>query len=138
MIFKKSAIPVPSQGLVITEVDQVVPDQSLSLREILTRFVRDESLPVGGKGQFGNGLDPEVDSPLNIDIEKAAHWDLTERDEFNQKVEEMKETFEKQERAKKKRAHDEEMARKKVEFEKAVETEVEKRSKKNPRIEGSI
>lgn len=129
MKFKGTAIPRPSEGLRITEPDQVVPDQSLSLREILMRFTRHEALPVGNKTQFGNGQDPEGDSPLNIDLEKAAHWDLVERDEFNAKVADMKSQFEKQEQEKAKKAADEKAAKDAEAYEARVQAEVEKRGK---------
>lgn len=138
MKFKKTQIPAPSPGLVITEPDQVVPDQSLTLKEILQRFVRHEALPVGNNANFGNGQDPEGDSPLNIDLEKAAHWDLTERDDFNATVAEMKNEFETQEKKKAAKAKAEAAEKRKADFQKSVEAEVEKRMKKGPADAGSI
>lgn len=86
----------PHKGIKITEPDQVVPDQSLSLKEILTRFVRHEALPVGQRVAYGSegSLDPESDSPLNIDQEKARYMDLTEKDEFKEMVSEATQLFE--------------------------------------------
>lgn len=138
MKFKGKAIPQPSEGLVITEVDQVVPDQSLSLKEILKRFVRHEALPIGNNASFGNGQDPEGDSPLNIDLEKAAHWDLVERQEFKQKVEDMQRQYESQEKSKREKAHAEKVAKDKAEIESRIQAEVEKRTKNRPADAGSI
>lgn len=138
MKFKGKAIPSPSEGLVITEVDQVVPDQGLSLKEILQRFVRHEALPVGNNASFGNGQDPEGDSPLNIDLEKAAHWDLVERQEFGEKVAEMKRDYEAQEKAIADKKRAEKAAADKAAEEARIESEVEKRTKKRPADAGSI
>lgn len=46
----------------------VVPDQSMSLAEIIKRFIRKESLPVLREGVYNEDLG---------DIEKMAHEDIT-------------------------------------------------------------
>jgi len=100
----------------INEPSQVVPDQSLSLKEILTRFVRHEQLPVGHAGVYGSegSIDPESDNEFNIDIEKAKHWDLTEKDEFKGRL---KERIQQHDAAEKEKAE----KRAKLEREKAEE-----------------
>lgn len=50
----------------------VVPNQSMTLKEILRRFVRRESLPVEKQGVYAEGFG---------DLEKMAHEDFVERDE---------------------------------------------------------
>lgn len=137
MKFKGKAIPAPSEGLVITELDQTVPDQSMSLREILERFTKGEALPVGKAAEWGNGQDPEGDSPLNIDLEKAANWDLVERQEFNEKVDEMKREVERVNKTRAEKAAEKKAEKEKADFEKRVADEVEKRQK-NPGNPGSI
>ena len=77
---------------------------------------------------FGNGQDPESDHPLNIDVEKAAHWDLVERQEFAEKVADMKSQFDKQEKQKAKKEAAEKAAKEKEQFEARVQSEVEKRA----------
>lgn len=88
IVVRKCAFPEPSKGAPGGRPKQVVPDQSLSLKDILNRFVRKEPLPVGHDGTFGSDgdIDPESDSPFNIDQEKAKHWDLTEKAEFQDMV----------------------------------------------------
>lgn len=105
MVYKKAQNPGPSQGIRITEADQTVPDQSLSLAEILRRFTRHEVLPVGHKGQYGSEvlMDPESDSELNIDVEKLRHADLTEKAEYRSTVREKIQEFEREEDARKER-----------------------------------
>lgn len=49
-----------------------VPNQSLSLREIIKRFLRKESLPIEKEGFYADDLG---------DIEKIAREDITERHE---------------------------------------------------------
>ena len=88
MKFKSQALPAPSKGVKGGRPKLVVPDQSMSLKEILQRFVRKEPLPVSHRGSFGSEgeIDPESDSEFNIDQEKAKSWDLTEKQEFADKV----------------------------------------------------
>jgi len=63
----------------------VVPMQSMSLREILRRFVRKESLPVSHEGTYEDRYD--------YDLEKLAHEDLTVKEEllseFRQRVKDL-------------------------------------------------
>ena len=84
MKFKEIAVPKPSAGTGGFGAKLVVPDQSLSLKEILARFVRKEVLPVAHTAHYGSegSIDPESDHEFNIDLEKAKHWDLTEKAEF--------------------------------------------------------
>lgn len=50
----------------------VVPDQSMTLKEILRRFVRRESLPVEHNGIYAEGFG---------DLEKMVHEDFVEQEE---------------------------------------------------------
>lgn len=68
--------------------DRCVPDQSMSLAEILRRFIRREELPVEKQGSY-------VD--VGIDLEKIANADITEQMEV---VDDIKSDL------KKKEAHD--------------------------------
>lgn len=128
MNFKKSSIPKPAQGTDYSNViDQVVPDQSMSLEEILTRFVRGESLPVGKEVNHGD----ESDNPLNVDLEKLANSDLVDKEEFIDKLKDLQEKYNAQE-AKKAQA---EAERKRKEFEeldkKRIRTAARKLAKEN-------
>lgn len=53
----------------------VVPSQSMSLREILRRFVRKESLPISHEGTYEDRYD--------YDLEKLAKEDLTVQEEVH-------------------------------------------------------
>ena len=55
---------------------QTVPDQSMSLQEILERFTRNETLPVGH--------DHHYDEETEHDLEKVKHFDLVEKQELAQ------------------------------------------------------
>lgn len=73
MKFISKAIPEVSKGFATKGGKITVPDQSMSLQEILTRFTRKEKLPIGFDIQYHN---------VDYDLEKVARLDLTERDEF--------------------------------------------------------
>lgn len=138
--YKGVAWPSPTPGEKRKGKKEVVPDQSLSLKEILRRFVRNEALPVGHKAVYGSDgeIDPESDSQFNIDQEKAKHWDLTEKDEFREEVMKIREEHikaEKQAKAKK----DKEAAEKaEKDFARKVRLAAKKYAKKYPGEAGSI
>lgn len=98
MKFKSSAIPNPSLGEDYSQVeDIVVPDQSMSLEEILVRFTRGEPLQVGFDAEFGS---EEMDNPLNVDLEKLANSDLVDKEEFIRSLKELQGRYNKQEKEK--------------------------------------
>lgn len=140
MKFKGIAIPQRSAGIVITEPDQVVPDQSLTLKEILARFTRGEALPVGLPVQYGSQteIDPESDSEFNIDLEKSRSWDLTEKMEFRQRVDEVKAEFEARQKEKDAKTKAAEAEKQKADFDKKVRLAAKKLAAKNPVQTGSI
>lgn len=139
MRYVKSSIPMPSLGIRITEPTQVVPDQSLSLKEILHRFVRQEALPVSHQGQYGSEImDPEVDNPLNVDLEKLRYADLTEKDEYKEATKQVQREYDAQEKAKADKARKEAQEKAEKDFEARVSTEVAKRAKGEQNPKGSI
>lgn len=75
MKFKSSALPKPDEGKSFKHVKKaVLPNQALTIREILKRFTRGEPMPVGQK-------DPQYhDGPY--DLEKEKHKDLVDKEEF--------------------------------------------------------
>lgn len=98
MQYKKSSIPSPWEGVDYTGVeDIVVPDQSMSLEEILHRFTRGETLPVGMEMEMG---DDSLDNPLNIDLEKLANSDLVDKEEFIGKLRDVQARYNEQEKQK--------------------------------------
>lgn len=66
-----------SQGLVCSKKRYVVPNQSMTLKEILQRFVRRESLPASKQGIY-------VD--VGYDLEKVLHEDLVDQGEILNEV----------------------------------------------------
>lgn len=115
--FKKGSWPVPSPGEDYSQVkDIVVPDDSLSLEEILLRFTRGEALPVGQEVQEGE----DSDNPLNVDLEKLRDSDLVDKEEFIAKLQEVQRQYNLQEKKK----LDEENARKAEEFKKKDEKRI--------------
>lgn len=78
MEFKSNAIPGASKGIRIKGKSQVVPNQSLSLKEILERFTRNEPLPVGH--------DVSSDEDGDEDLEKLKHADLVDKFEYIDKL----------------------------------------------------
>lgn len=97
MKFKKSSIPSPSVGTDYSNVvDQVVPDQNMSLHEILTRFTRGEVLPVGK--DVNDGVQEESDTHFlaNVDLEKLATSDLVDKEEFVNKLRSIQQEYDKQ------------------------------------------
>lgn len=133
--FKSSSIPEPSKGLDCRKWKrQVVPDQSLSLKEILTRFVRREPLPVGRQA-FGDPDLAEEWTELDIDLEKVSAMDLTEQTELKEKLQGIQDNFKAQEAGRKKKAADEAAKAAKAAEEERIEKEVARRvseSRKRP------
>lgn len=140
MVSKANAFPKPWDGVSFEGVkDQVVPDQSLTLKEILTRFVRGEALPVGQKHTYGSdgSIDPESESNFNVDLEKAKHWDLTEKAEFRDAVMAERERLGKVEASKKKDADEKKALADKAAFDKKVRIAAKKYAKQYPGGTGS-
>lgn len=91
MKYKSIAIPEPSLGVKFTGKKIVVPDQSLSLQEILDRFTRGEPLEIGKDVQYHESDD---------DLEKVSHMDLVDKAEFIEKQKETQRAYDKQEKRK--------------------------------------
>lgn len=93
MKWKSSSIPTPSKGVVYTDKKIVVPNQSMSLEEILHRFTRGEPLAIGREVQYHESDD---------DLEKVSNMDLVDRQEFVEKLKSTRKEYDKQEKARKK------------------------------------
>lgn len=103
MRFKTSSIPKPSQGQSFEgTIDEVVPNQNMTLQEILDRFTRGEPLPVRQDVSY-TGEDPNVslDNPLHVDLEKMAVADMVDQDEFREMLNEVTSRYESQEKVRK-------------------------------------
>lgn len=116
MKFRSIAFPAPSAGVKIKGPSLVVPNQSMSLQEILTRFTRHEELPVYHEGAY--------DEDGDEDLEKLANADLVDKEEYAAKLEEVKQKYDRQEKAKAKKAHEKAVA----EARKQIEDEVRKQT----------
>lgn len=93
MKYKSIAAPQLPKGLTFRGKSLVVPNQSMSLEEILSRFTRGEPLEIGREGaQYDDG--PE-------DLEKVSHMDLVDRAEFVDKLKQTQKRYDKQEARKK-------------------------------------
>lgn len=125
MKYRSIATPAPSVGSRTGSKKLVVPNQTMSLEEILKRFTRGESLEIGKDGTF----DDEGDD----DLEKVANMDLVDKAEFVDKLKQTQKDFEKQEKEK---AHKERRRLDKLAVEKlandklAAEKAAEQQSKK--------
>jgi len=97
MKFKCVALPgVRWPGVKYSGPKLVVPNMAMSLQEILERFTRGESLEIGRDATF----DDEGDD----DLEKVAHMDPVDKQEFIDGLKQTRKDYEKQE---KKRAAEE-------------------------------
>lgn len=94
MRYKQVAFPKPSKGLKITGKRLVVPNQAMSLQEILERFTRNEPLPIGKDVSYHESDD---------DLMRVSRMDLVDRQEYVQKLEETKKAYDRQEKAKEKK-----------------------------------
>lgn len=108
------------------EKDMCVPDQSLSLQEILDHFVRNEPIPVDMGGEFGGD---DVDNPLSVDLEKMARADLTVKAEYYHALEDLRNRYKAQETAieKSKRETREKAEKDKLKADLRLEIEAEKK-----------
>lgn len=122
--WKKQSWPDPDLGISFEGIESlVVPDQSLTLQEILERFTRKEELPIALDAEGGFD-DDEFDNPLNVDLEKMAMSDLTEKEAYVKELRKVRAEWQRQEderlakdesaRAMAKAAQDEQALRKKI------------------------
>lgn len=102
MKFKAVAFPPTSPGERSIDVDMVVPDQSMTLKEILLRFTRNETLPIGRDPMYSDGLE---------DIEKLRDMDLVDREAYVTELKAKQAKYKAQEEAKRKAAVEAEIKR---------------------------
>lgn len=122
MNYKSYAVPVVSIGTVVNGKKLVVPNQAMSLHEILERFTRNEQLPIGKDVQYHESDD---------DLEKISHLDMVDRAEYVEKLVETQQVYKRQE-AKKEKAAKEKIA---AEFRQTVEDDLKKAAGKAPKAE---
>lgn len=94
MKFKSIASPEPSVGFRTRDKKLTVPNQALSLEEILSRFTRGEPLEIGREGA-------QYDDDGSEDLEKLSHKDLVDKEEYVDKLKQTQKRYDQQERRKK-------------------------------------
>lgn len=92
MKFKSLAFPFPSEGVKPSGKNLFVPNQSLSLEEIISRFTRGEALAIGRETSYHESDD---------DLEKVSTMDLVDKEEYVNKLKETQKEYDKQEKRKK-------------------------------------
>lgn len=102
MQFKSRSCPEPSKGQAGGRKRQVVPNQAMSLGEILQRFVRHEPLPVGKEGVYHEGED---------DLSKLDVMDPTEKKEYADRLRQTQREYKEQQRIKRVKLENEERAK---------------------------
>jgi len=93
MIYKSISTPAPSEGSRTGTKKLTVPNQSMTLEEILRRFTRGEPLAIGREGNFNEDADE--------DLEKLATRDLVDRQEYVDKLKQKQDLFKQQDKARK-------------------------------------
>lgn len=109
MKYVSKAITRPVKGQSEFGPVLVLPNQALSLSEILQRFTRGEPIAIGKETSYHESED---------DLEKVSHLDLVDREEFVNKLRSTKKEYEKQEKLKE--ITQREAIRKKLEEEEAA------------------
>jgi len=95
MQFKSLACPPVSEGQKGGRKKQVVPNQAMSLEEILKRFVRNEALPIGREALYHEGED---------DLSKLDDMDPVDKKEYADRQRQIQREFKEQERVKRENA----------------------------------
>lgn len=121
MKYLSVACPTQSVGLQIVGKKIVVPNQAMSLEEILRRFVRDESLPIGKDSQYYEDGDE--------DLEKIPHMDLVDQSEYMDGLKETQKIYKRQEAQREKAARDKIAADFKIQVENDLKKAAEKAAK---------
>lgn len=104
MKYKSTSIPAPSEGVSFDGIkSEVVPDQSLSLKEILERFTRGEPLAIGREPVYHDSED---------DIAKLPFMDLVDQEEYRESLLETQRVYTLQQKERERKAIEEEIRRK--------------------------
>lgn len=125
MKFKSKAHPEPYKGSDLGGKKITVPDQSMSLKEILQRFVRGEPVPVGRDVQYHESED---------DLEKIAHEDLVDQAEFHEKQVETQKTYVREQKAREQKERDAVRARLEAEERDKLEKQARDRADKDSKL----
>lgn len=87
--FKNCAVAGPRKGVNYSkEVLLTKPNESMSLNEIISRFMRGEALPVGQDGEYFEGEE---------DLEKLKKMDIVDRTEYKERMTKIVEQYQKEE-----------------------------------------
>lgn len=125
--YKQSARPMADKGISFKGVPNIlVPDQGMSLNDILKRFTRGEAVPVGQPVHYEDAGDR-----FDIDVEKMQFADMTERAEFSKKLQEVRDEYDRQMKEKAKADKAKAEAEAKKDFEKRVRIAARKQAKQS-------
>lgn len=126
MEFKSLALPPESEGLSFKGIPSMtVPDQAMSLEEILERFTRDESLAIGKSVAYPEQEEVQDDS---LDLEKLQYYDPVDKQAVIDKQKAVQAKYRRQEekRQAEEKARQEADMRAKIEAETRAKVEAEK------------
>lgn len=104
MKYKALSSPPVSKGTDFSKVKkQVVPNQAMSVKEIMRRFTRNEPLAIAKQKYYHDGP---------FDLEKIAHADMVDRDEFIEVQNRIQKRFKAQEEFRQKQEREREILEK--------------------------
>lgn len=134
-MFFSNAMPPVDKGLDCSEWPEItVPNDAISLEEMLRRFTVGEPLDVEHSGNYVDDLseDDEYTDPAlaGVDLEKMAKADLVDKEEFIGRLKKSRETFEAQEKEKRDK---EEAERKEREEEETYQRILKKKEAAKPK-----
>lgn len=99
LIYKSIASPEPQRPTVDwSKMEKLtVPDQSLSLQDIIDRFSRNEALPIGKQTSYNDEI--EIDSVFAVDLEKLGKADIIEQMEHAEQWKQISDVYKEEEKA---------------------------------------
>lgn len=93
MKYKNSSLPPSRKGVDYSKEELLTkPNESMSLTEIISRFMRGEALPVGQDGEYFEGEE---------DLEKLKKMDIVDRTEYKDRMTKIVEQYQKEEEERK-------------------------------------
>lgn len=123
MTYISKSVPTPGKGVRTGGKKLTVPDQSLSLKDILARFIRHEALPIDKGGVYHESED---------DLEKLARMDLTEKAEYIDRLKETQARYEAQEKVKEQKRQESIRNEERERIRAEVKAEAEKEANNKP------
>lgn len=107
--FKAKSWPAPTVGQAKWPNKITVPDQSMSLKEILERFVRENRNPISQDSFSSDEQDAGKMLDHGRDLEKMPYMDLVEKDDVIAEAKKIQERFQLEDRNRRKKRWDDRM-----------------------------